>query len=292
MPAPRLRRIAIVGVGLIGGSIGLAVRRLPRTHVVGIDRRDVLRRARRRGAIHQGTTSLRLGLRQAELVVLALPVEGIAGILPRVARHAADGAIVTDVGSTKVAIRQAAVSAGLGRRYVGGHPMAGSERSGVENADGRLFQGAPWIVCPIRGVHARAVVMRFVRALGARPMLLTAERHDTVVARVSHLPQLLSVALVNSVAPSIGARARALAGPAFRQMSRLAASPAHLWRDILRTNHLPVRRALDEFSRELVRLRSDLPTGASASFRRAARARSRLTAVTRGRRTGRGTRGK
>jgi prephenate dehydrogenase len=288
MSAPRPRRIAIVGVGLIGGSIGLATRHgLPKAHVVGIDRRTVLLRAGRRGAIHEGTTSLRLGLRGAGLIVLALPVEGIVKILPRVARYAAADAIITDVGSTKVAIQRAAASAGIGSRFVGGHPMAGSERAGVENADRRLFSGAPWIICPPRRSRARSEVTRFVRALGAKPVILTPERHDRVVARVSHLPQLLSVALVNSVAPRIGARARALAGPAFRQMSRLAHSPDRLWRDILRTNRLDVRRALDDFSHELSRLRSGLPAVASTAFRRASRGRSWLMGETTGRRSAR-----
>jgi len=216
------RRIAIVGVGLIGGSIGLAVRRrLRNAQVVGVDRGGVLRRALARGAVHTGTASLARGLQGCDLVILALPVDAIARALPRVARLAPAGALVTDVGSTKGAIVAAARRCGLGRRFVGGHPMAGSERSGVAHADGRLFMGAPWILSPgAAGTVATERVRRLVRRLGARPALIEARRHDAIVARLSHLPQLASVAMVNAAARGPAAGALRLAGPAFRQMSR------------------------------------------------------------------------
>jgi len=152
---PPFRRVAIVGVGLIGGSIGLAVRRHVRgARVVGVDRKAVLRAARARCAIDEATTSLARGLQGADLVILALPVDAILEILPRVAVLLPQGAVVTDVGSTKEAIDRAARRAGLGARFVGGHPMAGSERSGIAHADGRLFAGAPWVLCRPEGAAA------------------------------------------------------------------------------------------------------------------------------------------
>jgi prephenate dehydrogenase len=270
------RRIAIVGVGLVGGSFGLAARRrLPGARIVGVDRAPVLRQARRRGAIHEGASSLRVGLRGADLIVLALPVDRLLTILPAVARLAGPDAVVTDVGSTKEAIVRAARRAGLAERFVGGHPMAGSERSGVAHADARLFAGAPWILCaggprsPVRQMAA------FAARLGARPVVLSPRRHDEVVARLSHLPQLLSVALVNVGTRGAAARALGLAGPAFRQMSRLALSPPRIWNGILRTNRKAIERALRDLARELAGLRSGLAREIGPAFRRAARARRR-----------------
>jgi len=289
-PAP-FRRIAIVGVGLIGGSIGLAVRRLTRgARVVGIDRPAVLRAARTRRAIDEATPSLARGLRGADLVILALPVDAILEVLPRLSRLLAEGAIVTDVGSTKEAIDTTARRTGLGMRFVGGHPMAGSERSGIARADGRLFKGAPWILCPARdaasagrsagrrrrsGAAARRVAV-LVRRLGARPAFLDPRSHDRAIARLSHLPQLVSVALTNAAGSRETRSFLHLSGPGLLRMSRLADSPPALWDGILRTNRRAATRALDDFSREIGRLRASLRRGPSVHFRRAARVRARL----------------
>jgi prephenate dehydrogenase len=273
------RRIAIVGLGLIGGSVGLAIRRrIHGARVVGIDRPGILRRARRRRAVHEGTPSLARGLQGADLVILALPVESILEVLPRVARLLAPAAIVTDVGGTKNAIVVAARRAGLGGSFVGGHPMAGSELSGIENASGTLFAGAPWILCAPLASAARSPAGRvsaLVRRLGARPAFLASQEHDGVMARLSHLPQLISVALVNAAVSSSG-RHLHLSGPAFRQMSRLATSPPSVWSGILKTNRPDVTRAIDDFIRELRRLRASLERGPAIHFRRAARARRRM----------------
>ena len=291
---PPFQRVAIVGVGLIGGSIGLATRRLlPGTRVVGIDRDPVLRRARARGALHEGTTRLSEGLRGADLVVLALPVDGIVAILPRVARHLPPGAVLTDVGSTKREIDRAARTLALGGRFVGGHPMAGSERPGIDHADGRLFSRAAWVLCPTprsAGPGARRPpagtplrrLSRFVRRLGARPVLLRPAAHDRVVARLSHLPQLVSVALTNAACRAEARRHLHLSGPALRQMSRLAASPPRLWAGILKSNRAAAERAIDDVIGELVRLKRALPAGARSPFLRAARGRERLMETMRG----------
>lgn len=282
-PAP-FRRVAIVGVGLIGGSIGLAIRRrLPRVCVVGIDRPAVLRAARRRGAVQEGAASLAAGLLGADLVVLALPVDAALRVLPRVARLAGPGTLITDVGSTKDPIVRAARRLGLASRFVGGHPMAGSERSGIGNADASIIRGSPWILCSaqarLRGTGVNPAARRLavlIACLGARPARLDARLHDAVVARLSHLPQLISVALVNAAAASPAGRFLELSGPAFSQMSRLAASPPALWDGILKSNRRAVLRALREFIRELRRLGTDLGRGLAPHFRRAARARARL----------------
>ncbi len=272
-----VRRIAIVGVGLVGGSIGLAARRgLRGTSVAGVDRRRVLARALRRGAIHEGHTSLKAGLAGADLIVLALPVDRIIRHLPSVGRFSEADAIVTDVGSTKVEILRAAARAGLGARFVGGHPMAGSEKTGIEHARESLLRRAAWILCAAPDGSAAGVVAGVVRRLGARPIALDAKRHDHLMARLSHLPQIASVALVNAASRGVPSRAPVLAGPAFREMSRLAESPEAIWRGILDTNRAAIAASLDDLIAELRAMRAKLPRGLGPAFGRAARARGRL----------------
>jgi len=267
-----------VGVGLIGGSIGLALRRkVSGVRIIGIDRDRVLRVALRRGAVHDGTSSLARGLEDVDLAVLALPVDAILRTLPRLGRLVPPGAAVTDVGGTKEAIVACARRAGLGARFVGGHPMAGSERSGVRHADGALFSRAPWILCPATSAAGRFTrsLAALVRRLGARPVLLPARAHDRTMARLSHLPQLISVALVNTAGSSTEGRLH-LSGPAFRQMGRLAASPPALWKSIFRTNHRATARAVDDFIREMHGLRAALGSGPGRDFRRAERTLRRM----------------
>lgn len=293
---PPFRRIALVGVGLIGGSIGLALRRGVRSaRVIGVDRPAVLRGARARRAIDEAAPSLVHGLRGADLVILALPVAAILEILPRLRGRLAAGAIVTDVGSAKERIVERARLAGLGERFVGGHPMAGSERSGIDHADAGLFKGAPWILCPATraastpaadrrgGATAVDRVAALVRRLGARPEVVDPRAHDRAMARLSHLPQLVSVALTNAAGAREARPYLHLSGPALLRMSRLADSPPELWEGILRSNRHAVERALDDFIRETRRLRASLGRGPSADFRRAARLRARLVSGARGR---------
>jgi prephenate dehydrogenase len=295
---PPFRRIAIVGVGLIGGSIGLAVRRFVRgCEVVGIDRPAVLRLARARGAVDETSTSLARGVAGADLVVLALPVEAVRRTLWRLATLLPEESLLTDVSSTKETIDSEVRRLGLGARFVGGHPMAGSEHSGIAHADGFLFTGASWLLCPSvratlsgadrrsRGVRVGPPVQRvsvLVKRLGARPVVLTPRAHDLIVARLSHLPQLASVALTNASGRGGARSVLHLAGPALRQMSRLADSPPALWDGILKSNRRAVTAALDDLVQELKKLKASLRTGPAAHFRRAARLRERLRAGGRG----------
>jgi len=281
------RRIAIVGVGLMGGSVGMAVRRRIRgARVVGIDRPRVLRRALARRAIHEGYASVPRGVARADLVVLALPVDGILRTLPAVARHSDRRALVTDLGGSKEAIMKAARRAGLGRRFVGGHPMAGSERSGVEHADGGLFADAPWILCPSTPGQRIGPVRDLVRRLGARPTVISARLHDRLAARFSHLPQLVSIALANAAGRGVGGRGSGFAGPALTQMTRLAESPARLWDGLLKTNRRAAGKALDDFAAEIRRLRRRIGGDVKPLFRSASRARARLLGGTRKTRPG------
>jgi prephenate dehydrogenase len=254
-------------------------RRVPAIRVAGFDRPAVLRRAQVRRAIHEGSPSLGRVVRDADLVILALPVERILAVLPRVARLAPSAAVLTDVAGVKAIVVRAARRAGVGARFVGGHPMAGSERAGIGAASATLFDKAPWFLCPARagveGRRAAARVERLVRRLGAVPVRVADRTHDRSVARLSHLPQLLAVALVNAA----GHGGRALAGtcgPAFAAMSRVALSPPGVWTGVLRGNRREIVPAIDACVRELNRLRGALDGRAAPLFRRAARTRRRL----------------
>jgi prephenate dehydrogenase len=273
------KSITIVGVGLIGGSIGLALRHTaPETWVGGVDHTAALRVARRRGVVSRGHTNLARGLRGADLVVLALPVDPLIEILPQVARHAPSAAVITDVAGVKQPVMAAARRAGLARRFVGGHPMAGSERAGATSAAADLFRGAPWILCPgAATAGALARVRSLVTGLGGRPFQLSPRRHDAITARLSHLPQLLGLALVNLAGREVDARQLRLAGPAFAALARLADSPPDVWEGVLRRNRPEITRSVDGLIGELRSLRGALAQGAAEHFRRASRVRRRMT---------------
>ncbi len=261
------RRVAIVGLGLIGGSLALAAKRFrPETSVIGVDFPEVLSRALGRGAIDAGVPPERLeaAVAEADLVVLATPILTILKLLDRVVPALKPGAVVTDVGSTKLEICRAAGAAmggaPEGAVFVGGHPLAGSEAQGIEHAQPLLFENALYVLTPPqpdapRGREGAAALRGFLESLGALVVELEPERHDQIVAYTSHLPQLLAVALVNVV----GARGHLdWAAGGFRDLTRVAASPFGLWRDILSTNAPRVRAALEALIDELQALKGQL----------------------------------
>jgi prephenate dehydrogenase len=242
--------IAVAGLGLIGGSLALALSRRG-YRVLGVDRPGPLRRARRARAI-EGAARLEAALERARVLVLAAPPAANLRLLRRVARLA-PGAVVTDVTSVKRPIAAEAGRLGL-RGFVGGHPMAGSEGSGFGAASADLFRGQPWIVVPGAPPAALRRVLRLVRDVGAHPVVIGAEHHDRVVARISHLPQLVAWALLAAARADPATRRRLqLAGPGFRDMTRLARSPRPLWREILRANRDEVETALRDFRAALSR---------------------------------------
>jgi prephenate dehydrogenase len=247
-------RVAIVGVGLVGGSLARALR--ARGHaVVGCDRPAVREAARRAGALSEAAASLPEAVRDADVVVLAASPRTNRRLLPQVARAAPPHAVITDVGSVKGGICADARRLRL-RRFVGGHPMAGRETSGFASSSAELFRGRWWILTPDRASAPSALrtVRAVVRAAGARPVVMTAGEHDRVVAFLSHLPQVLSWALLGAArADRVAGRRLAVAGPAFRDMTRLAGSPHPLWSEILGENESEVRRALAAFRAALRR---------------------------------------
>jgi len=217
-------------------------------------------------------------LADADLIVLATPVPEILRILPAIAALPSNP-VVTDVGSTKRRICQAAADAGLSR-FVGGHPVAGSERPGLSSARADLFDGQPWLLesAPSSTDDAAMRVEKFVHSLGAVPHRVDAETHDRTMAYVSHLPQLLAVALMNTAGAAIGESGLRFSGRAFGEMTRLAASPAELWEGILATNADYVADAAAAMTAELPSqaARLEMTRWIEETFHRAGEWRERL----------------
>jgi prephenate dehydrogenase len=260
----RFKHIAIVGVGLIGGSFALAARRAGfADRITGWDSNDVLDRACTRGVIDAAEDSFEIGsVSEADLVYLAAPVGAIIEFLRTRGSSLKQGALVTDAGSTKRDICRAAGEA-LPRHvsFVGGHPMAGSHNAGVEYAEAELFRDAPYALVvddsSDASIDAASSVADLVRAIGGRPLTLTAEEHDRAVARLSHAPQLLATTLARIA----GKSDLRLAGSGLSEILRLAASRWSVWEDICKTNADEITAALDEVIAEMGAIRSAMASG-------------------------------
>src|SRR2546425_4896615 len=254
-------RVAIIGLGLIGGSIGLALHKAKAApQITGYDlAKGISNQARKIGAIDQPYSALADAVRGAELVILATPVGAMRSLLQDVAAALSPGAVVTDVASTKVqVISWAEEYLPSSVAFVGGHPMTGKELSGVQAADATLFQGRIYCLTPTARTRSIAItkVSALIEALGARLRFLEPAEHDGQVAGVSHLPFIASIALMNTVAkgPAWGDAAMLAAG-GFRDMSRLAAGDPQMYRDICLTNSEALTRWLNEYIATLTTLR-------------------------------------
>ena len=243
--------MGIVGVGLIGGSVGLAARRSG-WDVIGVDNPEVLEEAVSSGAIDRPSTLKEA--RGADLVVLAAPISMVTDLA---AKLPPTDALVTDVASTKTAIVAEAEERGL--RFVGGHPMAGSQLSGVAHARADLFKGARYFLTPTDKTDPDAYreVSGFVRELGAVPTAVDPEKHDLLMAALSHLPHLMAAALLK-VASDISPEALSFAGPSFRDLTRVGASNPSLWSDILAENAPALGEALGAFAGAMAQLGSEI----------------------------------
>jgi prephenate dehydrogenase len=267
-----IRQITIVGTGMIGGSFALALKKRGwKGRIVGCDREAVLRKARRRGAIDAGASDLQKAIAGSQVVVLATPIFGILDFLERAGPAVPPDTLVTDVGSTKreiVARAQAVFGQEAARRFLPGHPMAGKERGGFDDADPDLFQGAAWMVTPLPGQKlgsGRAgEFLKLVKRAGARVVEIEAERHDLLMAWISHLPQMMAIALGASLVEEFGdARdLRTASGRQVREMTRTAASAYGVWRDIVWTNADNLGEALERLEQRLAHLRENLKSPA------------------------------
>jgi prephenate dehydrogenase/GNAT superfamily N-acetyltransferase len=255
--------IAIAGVGLIGGSLALAIKRAaPATRVVAIDRREVLERVRAAGAADAAGSDLELAA-DADLIVLAAPIRQNLDMLRRLPDVHRGSALVTDVGSTKQVTVSAASALPDRLRFIGGHPLAGAAVSGFASASADLFRNRPWILTPDTSTAEGDVcrVEALLRLAGARTSRMTPAAHDELVAFLSQLPQLVVSALMHVVGTRAGSDGLAFAGRGLRDTTRLATSPADIWRDIAATNAAPLGRAIDALIGTLRDVRSGLGSG-------------------------------
>jgi len=275
-----IRQITIIGTGLIGGSLGLALKKhhFP-ARIVGCDSAPVLERASEKGAISSGQTNPIDAVRGSDVIVLAAPVAAIMGLIELLGPALSAETLLTDVGSTKARI-VASASKVFGpaapQRYLAGHPMAGKEQAGVESADPDLFQGAAWFFTPLPGQDIykglSGEFLEWLEKIGARVATLDAAAHDQLCAWISHLPQMISTALAASLVDQFGDDAPLLeaGGRALREMTRISSSPYSMWRDIAITNKQNIADALLKLEQRLAHIRENLDSrNLAAEFERA-----------------------
>lgn len=263
-----IRQITIVGTGLIGGSLGLSLRKKGFTgKIIGCDQPDILRLAKKIKAIDHGITDPIKACHGSNLVVLATPVGTTIDLIERLAPHLAADALVTDVGSTKsevVARAQKAFASRAPDRFLAGHPMAGKENSGIEFAVADLFRGAVWFLTPLPGQNPRRGLsgeyVSWLKKIGAEITEMDPGEHDQLCAWISHVPQFLSTALAASLVEEYGENAPILesGGRALREMTRIAGSPYSMWRDVALTNKQLIADALLKVEQRLAHIRENL----------------------------------
>ena len=278
------RRIAIVGLGLIGGSIGLALKRAGSDGVelVGYARRpETADRALQLGAIDRFEGSLASAVDKAALVILATPTMSVKEILSQIGSHLPAGCVVTDVASTKVQVMKwAEESLPASASFVGGHPMAGKELSGIDVADADLFKGCTYCIVPGRGASDDAVqtIVDLVHKVGARHVFMNASDHDQFVAGISHLPLILASALVMATTGNPHwSKMSEVAATGYQGATRLASQHPRMNRDICLTNGENIVSWIDDFTRELQRFRALIvegDLGLEQAFDRARQARN------------------
>ncbi|MCC6485762.1 MAG: prephenate dehydrogenase/arogenate dehydrogenase family protein [Armatimonadetes bacterium] len=259
-----IRTLGIAGVGLIGGSIGLAAKaRGLAQRVIGVGRSsDRLKAAREAGAIDEASLNLVDAARRCDVLYLATPVQTIIQQIRELSNVTDCNLTLTDGGSAKAAIVEAAESLPANIHFVGGHPMAGSEQRGVEAASADLYDGATYVLTPTQSTNAAALttVRNLAQGLGAEVLEMSAEAHDETVATTSHMPHVLAAALLR-VAGEGGESARALTAGSFRDLTRVADSPPELWSDICAVNRQALLASLSHFQKELDRVSGMLQDG-------------------------------
>jgi prephenate dehydrogenase len=275
-----IRQITIIGTGSIGGSVALALRKGGfQGRILGCDRAPVLERAIKMGVVEDGRTHPVEAARGSQVVVLATPVLAIIDLIGRLGTVLPEKTLLTDVGSTKAEVlarAKAVFGKNIGLRFLGGHPMAGKEQSGIEFADPDLFQGAAWFVTPVRGQKIYEGLsgdyLEWVERIGGRIASIDADEHDHLCAWISHLPQMISTALAATLVDEYGEDAPLLeaGGRALREMTRVSSSPYSWWRDVAITNKKNLQDALLKLEQRLAHIRENLDTrDLAAEFERA-----------------------
>jgi prephenate dehydrogenase len=252
-------RIAVIGVGLIGGSVALAARARAGATVTGFDRSpQALETALERDALDRAADSAEEAAADADAVFVAVPVGALPEAVDAALAAAPDDCVVTDVGSTKRAV----VAAHTDPRFVGGHPLAGAENSGVEHARADLFEGATWYLTPTARTSGILYerLHRLLHALGARPAAIEPDTHDTILATVSHLPHVLANVLVSQAADALAAGGERLpaTGPSFRDSTRVAGASSAIWTDIYISNRDALAQEIDAAMARLAEVRDAL----------------------------------
>jgi prephenate dehydrogenase len=265
-----IRQITIIGTGLIGGSFALALRKRKfKGQIVGCDREPALKRAKTGGVIDDGFVKPAEAVRGSQLVMLATPVLAIVDLIGQLGPILPADALLTDVGSTKTAVTEQALSVfgkNAGKRFLGGHPMAGKESSGVEFADADLFQNAVWFLTPVAGQNLQKGLLAefagWIDQIGARVAMLPPDEHDRLCAWISQVPQMISTALAAALVEEFGEEAPLLStgGRALREMTRISASPYSMWRDIAISNKKNLEDALLKVEQRLAHIRENLAT--------------------------------
>ena len=249
-------RVAIVGLGLMGGSLALALKgRCAALYGVDSDP-GTLALARERCVVERVENDPSELLPEADVIILATPVQVILGMIERLPSLTRKPCILFDLGSTKTIITQAMFTLPEYFDPIGGHPICGKEKLGLRNADAELFQAAPFVITPLERTTARArsLILEVIEVIGARPVQMSAATHDHALAFTSHLPFLLATALVGSLTPE----SEAVIGPGFRSTSRLAGTSSHMMMGVLESNRANVLLALQEFQRQLAMIEAEL----------------------------------
>ena len=268
LPAVLFDKVTIVGVGLLGGSLGRALReRKLAERVIGcVRRRESIAECRRARAVDVATLDFADGVADADLVVLCTPIARMAPLFKELLPHLKRGAIVTDVGSVKGSVVREleSLAAKAAVHFIGSHPMAGSEKMGVLASRSDLYEGAVCVVTPTKKSSRRAVlaVEKLWKSVGARVLRLTPEAHDQLVAKSSHLPHLLAAQLVNHVLGGKSSSEQiALCATGFRDTTRIASGSPDMWRDIAIANRANLAKGLDQFIGELRSLQKSVRAG-------------------------------
>lgn len=281
------KKITIIGVGLIGGSLGLALKeKKANFKIVGIDKQEIIEKAIARGAIDEGTVNLKEGIEEADMVIIATPVKTILNLLTQINPFLKKGCIVTDTGSTKQQIVQKANKV-LSKDifFIGGHPMAGSEEYGIDSANSHLFQDKTYILTPTKKSNLIAIekISSLIKMIGGKRLILNSLEHDRIVGTVSHLPQIMAVSLVNMVSELVRKENNnnyfKAVGEGFKDITRIASSPYKIWEDICDTNQKNILEMIREFRNYLGVIEDKLknkPNSIKEEFQKASKLRESI----------------